>query len=114
MSGERHDCAGTVHDARMFQSYSCQTSAKYEEAGKWWCAHHAPSRVAAKRSEQDAKRDAERAAGDAAKVTAEALAAEYTARLGKPCRAVARFHLTRPIIIGYDIVVDRVPVEVPL
>jgi hypothetical protein len=108
----RHDCAGTVHDSRSFHAYSCQTPAKYEEGGKWWCHNHAPSRVAAKRAARDARWTAEADAANTARAKADARAAELTALLGRPCRARPRFDRGSYRVVGYDIVVDWVPVEV--
>lgn len=100
MGPTKHQCAERVYPAHSFRSYPCSVPAKYQEAGSWWCGHHAPSKVAEKRRKQaekaraehaewKAKNDARQAAHERARVCAEALAGvPYPGRLPELLKAV--------------------------
>ena len=52
---EKHECNGKVWDG--FRYYHCSRNAIYYEEEKWWCGHHAPSKLKVKREKQEKKRN---------------------------------------------------------
>lgn len=73
MSGVQR-CAKQVFNSYSFRGKSCSRIGCIERNGKWWCAQHDPERVAARQAALHAKWEAERAAQDQVKVSAEQLA----------------------------------------
>lgn len=50
---EKHKCEKGIFRASRWHHYPCGKNAKYEEGGRWYCGHHAPSKVAAKLAKQE-------------------------------------------------------------
>jgi hypothetical protein len=74
---EKKACAGKVHNE--YSTYSCSRSGTYEEAGSWWCASHAPSRVAGRKAKRAAAFQAEWAEREAQRETRKQLIARARA-----------------------------------
>ena len=71
-------CAGKVWGS--YDWGSCSYTGKTEEGGKWWCSHHLPSRVEAKRTAREAEWQAEWEAREARIAADQAEAAERDRR----------------------------------
>ncbi len=54
---EKHRCAGKARSDGGFFAPPCSLRGSIEEAGKWWCHHHAPSIKAARDKETRARAD---------------------------------------------------------
>ena len=48
MAKEKHQCCQTYYKSHWQPDYLCESNAKYERDGKWYCGHHDPVAIAEK------------------------------------------------------------------